>query len=203
MKGGLLILVVALAAILVIAASSMSYELSMPLIFDGGVYYDTPTHVPTLTSTVTSTPSLTPTATRTNTPRPPTPAPTPTPTITNGEGGESWIFAGYAKKDGSGTLFVGLKPGYCYYVKLDHYENDGKLAVMKSQKIKMDTWPCVHENYNPDAPWPPPEFPVPTILPPPFGYGESFVITLPRNVRDICGYCETCDYFTLNCLEVK
>ena len=167
-----------------LAAVQVEHQAYMPIIHDAS-----------------ADPTATPSPTHTRTPRPPTRTPTPMPTIVDGEGGETWAYIGYVNKDGSETLIVAAIPGFCYYLEVDHFEQFGKLVVMRSQKIKMDTWPCVKENYNPDADWPPPEYPVPTVLPPDFGYGESWVSSIPVNVKFVCGSDGAGG--TLNCLEVE
>jgi len=146
-----------------------------------------------------------PPPTPTNTPKPPTPippTPTPTPTPIDGEGGYTWLFAGRAGPDGEDTVVFGIVPGVCYYAKIDHYELDGKMVILRSQKYKLDTWPCVQENFNPDMQWPPPEYDVPPEVPPPFGWGDTFKQYIPGNYKYVCGYCDSCGYGTLNCIEV-
>jgi len=186
----LLVVVIALAVVMVRTAYSMgSNILLMPLIFKNGSYVDTPP--PTITST--------PKPTKTE---PPPPTATPTPVYASTSTYE-WVYVGRAENSGETIEVIGVIPGYCYDMIFDHWEDHpkGKLAVLRAKEIADGYWWCTSPPYNPAAPWPPPQFPPPTTLPPEFGYGEIFKKVFDWNAAIVCGIKEGTT--TLNCIETQ
>ena len=171
MKNILMILLIVLLGGGVLAASAGEYVVYLPIIYDDS-----------------ADPQPTPKPTHTNTPKPPTPAPTPTPTPVYTGAGYTWVYIGGAEVVGGDTLVLGIKPGHCYDIIVDHYESSGTVAVLKALEIQDGAWWCTAPPYNPDAPWPPPQYPVPPSLPPEFGYGAAYYFTIPRNVKIVCGF---------------
>ena len=143
-------------------------------------------------------PTPTATPTHTNTPRPPTPTPTATPTPVYSGAGYTWVFIGFAELISGEVRVAGLKPGHCYNVVIDSIQSDGTLAVLKAREIADGYWWCTSPPYNPDAPWPPAQFPPPTEIPPDIFYGEIFKMVIPRSVKIVCGYGDQ-----TNCVVVR
>jgi len=182
-----------------IVFANMTYESYLPLVLDGGVYYDTPT------------PSATVTPTATRTPKPPTETPTPTPTVIVAEGGNSCAYIlGAGKSADGGTGIGALVPSVCSYLVPYQVQQDGTLLVVKAERIKTDTWGCEEGDFGPGVTWPPTDYDCP---PPPkeelfdeFGrilWGDLDLITLPNTYKIVCGYCEECGPpYTVNCVEV-
>ena len=110
-----------------------------------------------------------------------------------------WLYIGAAVNRTDGLYVTGITPGFCYDVVIDHWENDGKLVVLRSQEIPLNTGWCLEEYWGGD--WPPPVYDEPTILPPPFMYGEPFGIVFTFNTKVVCGANNS--GATLNCKEVK
>lgn len=181
---GLAVVAIMLLAAVVGKAAS-EYYLFMPLVFKQG---------PTAT--------VGPTATATK--KPPTVEPEPTATpILQFEPGESWVWIGAAWNQGDYLRVVGINPGFCYFTGIDHYENDGKMVVLRSWKIKENTWWCTKDEWPQDT-WPPPEYALPPSFPPEFGYGDVFSITLDDNAKQVCGYCDGCNIWnTTSCKDVN
>ena len=172
MKNVLLILIIIVVGVGMLAASQLQHSVYLPV-----VYHNPPASSPT--------------------PKLPTPAPTPTPTLIYTGGGYTWVFIGIAQLLNDGTVAVaGLKPGYCYDVVV-HDIQDDKVAVLIAKEIQDGTWWCTAPPYNPDAPWPPPQFAPPTEIPPDIFYGEVFKLFIPRSVKTVCGYGGL-----TNCVEV-
>ena len=167
----------------------------MPLIFDAGVYYDTPTPKP---------------PTPTNTPRPPTPTPTATPTYIRAEGGNTCVVALGSRysKTGDGIKFSGQVPGLCSKLEVQRFEyvSGGRLVVVKAYRIKTDTYGCRPSDFAEGIPWPPVEDSCPPVLPlydeigrPLWGDYESFETELDAKIA--CGYDDTNPPTdTFNCL---
>lgn len=173
-----------------LAGAVVENKLFMPIVFGSGGY-------PTVEPTATLTPTKKPTATI----EPPTPVPTPTPTLIYAEGGYDWIYVGRAEVVGDGVEVLGMKPGFCYEVQVDRIEWDGTLLVLKAQKILEGTYWCTEEYWH--GTYPPPEYPPPTVLPPDYLEGEVYKWVGDRTFKTVCGYCSTCEFGTLNCIEVK
>ena len=175
-------------------ANVPGYRGLMPLIFKGGLYPGVPTHTPT--------PKL-PTPAPTITPKPTNPPSTPTPTPRYlDESTYDWAFIRYAVQNGTQTGVVVTLPGVCYDLIFDHWEDhgDGKLAVMRSVELQDGAWWCSSPPYNPSAPWPPPQYPIPTSLPPEFDYGQVRNKVFNFNAAWVCGY--SGPGTTLNCYKV-
>jgi hypothetical protein len=109
--------------------------------------------------------------------------PSPTP-----EEGYTWTYIFYADVQGSKLGIWGAKPGYCYEVVV----NGGQTVNIVSVR-DMD---CNQDDYNPAAPWPPPEYPPPPPnSEPEFGQYEIFTVVMNKGAKWVCG--------TLNCVGVK
>jgi len=156
-------------------------QLYMPLVFKSEPISPTPT--------ITNTPK--PTATE-----PPPPTATPTPVYVN-PSTYTWLWIGRAENIGEQIKVIGIAPGYCYDVLFNNWEDHpkGKLAVLRSAEIQENTWWCTSPPWNPDAVWPPPQYPIPSTLPPEFGYGEIFSKVFNWNAAIVCG--------NLNCVEAE
>jgi hypothetical protein len=121
---------------------------------------------------------------------PPSETPTPTPEYVDGY---NWVFVGVAFKQDEFTVIWGHKPGYCYDLKHNKVE---KTIYLEAVKIPVSE--CDRESYNPEAPWPPPEFPPPPSLPPEFDYGHIYKLVLDVNAKVVCSV-----YFPANCVNVR
>jgi hypothetical protein len=193
----LLLFIVALG--LELARAYSESAVYMPLIFKGGVYYDTPT--PTVT--------LTPTPTRT--PRPPTPTPTATPPYIRAEGGNTCVVALGSRYSeiGDGIKFSGQVPGLCSKLEVQREEYIGsyRLLVIKAYRIKTDTYGCRQSDFKEGIPWPPVEDSCPPVLPlydeigrPLWGAYESF--ETEKSAKVACGYDDTNPpTYTFNCVN--
>ena len=177
MKKYVLVIVLVFGALLasgVIAANEN--DVFLPLVY-GGAKLATPTETPIFTETPPSTPTETPTLTP--------------------EAGEdyNWVFVGDAYKDRETeeTVIWGHKPGYCY--DLIHTKVE-KTIYLEAVKIPVDE--CDRDSYNPDAPWPPPEFPPPPSLPPEFDWGHIYKLVLDINAKVVCSI-----YWPENCVNVR
>lgn len=121
---------------------------------------------------------------------PPTETPTPTPEYVEGY---DWVFVGLAYKDGESTVIWGHKPGYCYDLLHTKVE---KTITLKAVKIPDSE--CDRDSYNPAAPWPPPDFPPPTQLPPEFDWGHVYKLVVNVNAKVVCS-----GYWPDNCYNVR
>ena len=121
---------------------------------------------------------------------PPAETPTPTPKYVDGY---NWVFVGvaYNDKDGS-TVVWGHRPGYCYDLIHTKVEKTIYLEAVKIPLDQCEPWK------NKDAPWPPPEFPPPTELPPEFDWGEIYKLVLDVNAKVVCSV-----YWPVNCVDVR
>lgn len=121
---------------------------------------------------------------------PPTETPTPTPEY---EDGYNWVFVGRAGNLDDILTIYGVSPGYCYDILYSKVE---KTIYLEAAKIPVDQ--CDRDGYNPDADWPPPEFPPPPSLPPEFAYGDVFKLELDINAKTVCSV-----YWPDNCVDVN
>jgi len=152
-----------------------------------------------------------PPPTATKTPKPPTPTPTVTPTAILAEGGNSCVYAlGAGRNSDGSTSIAGLVPSVCSYLVPYQVQMDGRLLIVKAERVKTDTWGCEQDDFGPLVQWPPIDYPCP---PPPedelfdeYGrilWGDLDIIRLENSYKIICGYCEECgEPFTTNCIEV-
>ena len=175
MKNFIMILLAVLIGGSYVVAAAVENDIFFPVIFDSSAEptaRPTPTHAPE---------------------PPPTPAPTPTPVYTGG--GYTWVYVGIAEIVGNETWVAGLKPGYCYDVILDRID-DGGVAVLKSLEIEDGYWWCTAPPYNPDAPWPPPQYDVPD-MPPDIFDGEIFKFKIDRRTKVVCGWGQQTNCYTV------
>jgi hypothetical protein len=176
-------IVIALVVLLVTGViAADENDVFLPLVYEGHSLAP-PDGTPIFTETPTSTPTETPTST-------PTETPTPTP-----EGGEdyNWVFVGRAGNLDDTLTIYGVSPGYCYDILYSKVE---KTIYLEAAKIPVDE--CDRDGYNPDADWPPPEFPPPPSLPPEFAYGDVFKLVLDVNAKFVCSV-----YWPSNCVNVR
>jgi len=172
----LVLVFVALISTSVIAANENGVFL--PLIY-GGSTLISPTETPTPTPE-----DVEPTAT----------LPTDTPTSTPGfDDDYNWVFVGRAGNVDGVLIIYGVSPGYCYDVRHTKVE---KTIYLEAVKIPIGD--CDRDGYNPDADWPPPEFPPPPSLPPEFAYGDVYKLVLDINAKVVCSV-----FWPENCKNVQ
>lgn len=128
--------------------------------------------------------------TETPTQAPPTKTPVPTPEFVDGY---DWVFVGLAYQDEDTTVIWGHKPGYCY--DLSHTKVEKTITL---EAVKIPDNECDRSTYNPDAPWPPPDFPPPISLPPEFDWGHVYKLVLNVNAKVVCS-----GYWPDNCYDVR
>jgi hypothetical protein len=198
----LIVLVFSILCIVVVISTVQAgneHRAHMPLVFDDGVYYDTPV------------PTATPTATPTKTPRPPDPTPTATATVTIGEGGSCVAVRGARRNVITGGILIdGLVPSVCSYMVIDHWQDHpaGNLLVVRAERIKIDTPGCEQGDFGPGVAWPPVDDPCPPVEPLVSEWGEILwgdidLFNVERSAAIVCGYCEECgEPYTYNCVEV-
>ena len=170
------------------AVSSSSLLHLMPVIYNP----------PEPTATITPTP--------TRTPRP-TVEPTATPTpVYEDPSTYDWVYIGIAQlsKDKQSVNVLGKNPGACYVVEIDQETEDG-MVLLKSRELVSGTYPCSVPPYNPEAVWPPVQFPPPPDPLPAdwdwFLYGEVYSFVIPKSAKIVCGAGESI-FGTTNCYKV-
>ena len=144
----------------------------------------------------------------------PTPEPTPTPDgppdYIWDETGEScaWIHSSRLSYVTDGVKVSAQVPSVCSKLVIHSDQVDG-LVIVKSRRIKTNTYGCMQSDFGPLVEWPPvdDECP-PSELPPPTDewgrplWGDYESVDLNKTYKTVCGYCEECDPpHTLNCVE--
>ena len=190
MKYITMILLVILIAVGMLAAAEIQYSAYMPIVYNSS-----------------ADPKVTP---EQPTPKPPTPTPTATPFPVWDESGNTCVHIDGAIKDKTGGVIVGgVVPSVCSLMVVHDWQQDGSLVVLKSIRIKTNTWGCMESDFGPLVEWPP----IDAACPPPdepiseWGqilWGDYDVIKIADSAQVVCGYCEECGPpYTSNCVEVK
>ena len=115
------------------------------------------------------------------------------PTSTPEPHGDAWVYVGGVIKRSGNLVIFGAKPGYCSDVE---WVKQGGVIRVTAYEIPISE--CDRSGYNPDAPWPPPYYPVPTTLPPEYPFYDAWTLKLDTNAQKVCG-----TYFDGNCVDVR